>query len=399
MCPAFSQLRQYRVVLTNYETIVNYQHSFAKMREHWSVIVTDEAQEYKTPNTKISHALKSLSPRFRIACTGTPVETRLLDVWNIFDFLQPGKLLGSAKQFQENFEKPLDANDETQTALGQLKEKLRFGRTDAFVLRRDKANLPDLPAKYEHRITCELSPKQREAHLDLLARAASGGTGNHPLGLIHHFLHVYQHPALMPHYEPCTPEQALADCDKLRVLLAKLHEIRRRREKALIFTRSLNMQQILVSVLNHEFGLSVNIVNGSTKTRSAKSGGNPTRRGIIQHFQAYNGFDILILSPEVAGTGLTLVEANHVFHYGRWWNPAREAQATDRAYRIGQQKDVHVYYLIAQDPARQFQTFDEKLDALLQRRQALASDFLAPMPSESNLESELLNNLFASPNQ
>ena len=93
------KLRQYRVILSNYETVVNYQHSFAKMKERLSIVVTDEAQEYKTPNTKVSHALKSLSPRFRIACTGTPVETRLLDVWNIFDFLQPGQLLGSAKEF------------------------------------------------------------------------------------------------------------------------------------------------------------------------------------------------------------------------------------------------------------------------------------------------------------
>ena len=106
--------RQNRVVLTNYETVTNYQHSFAKMRDRWSVVVTDESQEYKTPNTKVSHALKSLDPRFRIACTGTPVETRLLDVWNVFDFLQPGRLLGSAAEFSKEYER-VDESDSAGT--------------------------------------------------------------------------------------------------------------------------------------------------------------------------------------------------------------------------------------------------------------------------------------------
>ncbi|MGH9426368.1 MAG: DEAD/DEAH box helicase, partial [Terriglobia bacterium] len=134
------RLRQHRVVLTNYETVTNYQHSFARMKEHWTVVVTDEAQEYKTPNTKISHALKSLSPRFRVACTGTPVETRLLDVWNLFDFLQPGHLLGSATEFTKQYEAPIEQQPPTtsSTALSQLKDRLYFGRDDAFVLRREK---------------------------------------------------------------------------------------------------------------------------------------------------------------------------------------------------------------------------------------------------------------------
>lgn len=392
------RLRQHRVVLTNYETIVNYQHSFAKMRDHWSVIITDEAQEYKTPNTKISHALKSLSPGFRVACTGTPVETRLFDVWNIFDFLQPGKLLGSAKNFRDRYEKPLENIEETKSAIEELKEKLHFGQTNAYILRRDKTKLPDLPTKNEYRLECQLSNEQRKFHLNLLYRASLGGQGNHPFSLISDFLRVYQHPALVPQYNPRSPEQAIAECDKLRVLIETLKSIKLRGEKALIFTRSLDMQQILVSVLNHRFGLSVNIINGSTK-RSNNSGGNisgadKTRRGIIERFQKAPGFDVLILSPEVAGMGLTLTEANHVFHYGRWWNPAKEAQATDRVYRIGQEKDVHIYYLIAKDNERKFETFDEKLDTLLRRRTALASDFLAPVPSEDDLKSEFLADLF-----
>ena len=394
------RLRQHRVILTNYETIINYQHSFAKMRDDWSVIITDEAQEYKTPNTKISHALKSLSPSFRVACTGTPVETRLFDIWNIFDFLQPGKLLGSAKNFRDRYEKPLEAVEETKTAIDELKEKLQFGRSNAYILRRDKNNLPDLPSKTEHRLECELSPVQYESHMNLLYRASLGGQGNHPFTLISDFLRIYQHPALVPRYDPRPPERAIAECDKLRVLIEKLKIIKRQNEKALIFTRSLDMQQILVAVLNYRFNLSVNIINGSTK-RSVNSaerspGAEKTRRGIINKFQKSSGFDVLILSPEVAGMGLTLTEANHVFHYGRWWNPAKEAQATERVYRIGQEKDVHIYYLIAKDRERRLETFDEKLDLLLQRRLALASDFLAPVSPEEDFTKEFLTDLFQS---
>lgn len=138
------RLRQHRVILTNYETVTNYQHSFAQMKDHWSVVVTDEAQEYKTPNTKISHALKSLAPGFRVASTGTPVEIRLLDVWNLFDFLQPGQLLGSAAEFTRTYEAPLErekASANGSIVLAQLKERLRFGRPDAFLLRREKTSL------------------------------------------------------------------------------------------------------------------------------------------------------------------------------------------------------------------------------------------------------------------
>lgn len=153
------------------------------------------------------------------------------------------------------------------------------------------------------------------------------------------------------------------------------------------------MQQLLVSVLNTEFGLTVDIVNGATSRRGDTRSGNHTRKANVNRFRESRGFNVLVLSPDVAGIGLTLVEANHVIHYGRWWNPAKESQATDRVYRIGQTQDVHVYYPIAVDPQGTFETFDEKLDALIRRRRKLAADFLAPMPSEDNLGQELLNDI------
>lgn len=387
-------LHKHRVVITNYETVVNYQHSFAKT--DWSVIVTDEAQEYKTPSTKVSHALKSLSAGFRVACTGTPVETKISDVWNIFDFVEPGKL-GSAQDFRAKYEKPLEAESEVSTSIQALKERLLFNTPSSYLLRRDKNELTDLPRKHEHELACELMPSQKDYHLSLLSRAAIGGQANHPFKLIPEFFRVYQHPSLVPHFQLPHPERAIADCHKLSVLVMKLEEIKRLREKALIFVRTLDMQQILADVLKHRFRLSVNIVNGSTKNGASSTDQPKTRKGIISRFRESSGFDVLILSPEVAGMGLTLTEANHVFHYGRWWNPAKEAQATDRVFRIGQEKDVHIYQLITKDIQNpEFSTFDQKLDQLLRRRLALAKDFLTPLPAEDDLSKEFMTELFSS---
>lgn len=380
------RLCENRVLITNYDTITNYQYSFARLKDRLSVIVTDEAQAYKIPSTKISHALKSLSPRFRVACTGTPVETRLLDVWNLFDFLQPGQLLGSASEFSRRFER---GGAVTPESVAALKERLRFGAPDAFVLRRDKTGLKDLPARYEHELACPLSERQRQIHVDLQRRVRGG---EHPLGIIQTLLQLYQHPALVPRYEPTSPQEAIDACPKLQTVLHCLENVRQRGEKALIFTRTLDMQALLADVLRFAFGLEPGIVNGASGSRS---GGG--RGAILQLFRESRGFDAIILSPDVAGLGLTLTEANHVIHYGRWWNPAKEAQATDRAYRIGQEKDVHVYYPVAHDPRRDgdaaqaFETFDEKLHALLQRRRELAQEFLAPVAQEDDLQQELID--------
>jgi superfamily II DNA or RNA helicase len=385
------KLRQNRVIFTNYETVVNYQHSFAKMKDHLSIVVTDEAQEYKTPSTKISHALKSLSPRFRVACTGTPVETRLLDVWNIFDFLQPGQLLGSAKQFTDRYEKPIQENTQAtpRESLTTLRSRLGYGSHNAFVLRRDKSSLKGLPAKHEHILSCALSPAQREWHLDIIQRAKEGGSNNHPFGLLQQLMLVYQHPSLVPHYDPPTAQQAIKDCPKLSETIKQIRKIKLLGEKVLLFARSLNMQDLLKRTTEAEFGIDVDILNGQVTRGGSTKGLKNTRKDIVDRFKASKGFNAIVLSPDVAGVGLNLTEANHVIHYGRWWNPAKEAQATDRVYRIKQAKDVHVYYPIAKDPEGLFDSFDEKLDAVIRRRRDLASEFLAPMPSEEEVQREI----------
>jgi hypothetical protein len=383
-------IANHRVVLTNYETVTNYQHSMAHIP--WSVVITDEAQEYKTPSTKISHALKSLNVDFRIAATGTPVETRLLDVWNVFDFLQPG-LLETAKDFTKRYEKPLEKSDSTATTplLLPLKQTLGLNQEQGFVFRRDKGRLSGLPEKIERTISAPLSPRQRELHNAAISMLQNGEA--HPFSVLHMLAKIYQHPALLEPGLRITPADLLNECPKLAVTLTQLQNIRNSGEKCLVFTRSIQMQQLLSTAFRYAFGLEVGIVNGASPKKGDTHAGRTSREKLLRRFRESNGFDILILSPDVAGIGLTLVEANHVIHYGRWWNPAREAQATDRIYRIGQTRDVHVYYPIAVDPTHEIDTFDEKLDRLLVRRKAFAADFLTPLPGEDELGNELIDDL------
>jgi hypothetical protein len=205
-------------------------------------------------------------------------------------------------------------------------------------------------------------------------------------------MRLSQHPALVPRFEPTSAEEAIAACPKLQIVIECLKNIKARSEKALIFTRSIDMQQLLALTLEHVFGFQVHIVNGATG-KDGRQGIGRSRRAVVDSFRNSSGFNVLILSPDVAGIGLTIVEANHVIHYGRWWNPAKEAQATDRVYRIGQTKPVHVYYPVATHPQGTFPTFDEKLNDLLRRRKELAADFLSPTPSEEQLQEELLDSL------
>jgi hypothetical protein len=391
------RLKKYRVVITNYETITNYQHSFAYMPDgisQWSAIVTDEAQGYETPNTRISHAIKALKADFHIASTGTPVENRLLDLWNLFDALQQG-LLGSAHEFRRMYEDQLGATSRGQT-LDELKRKLLFQKPHAFILRRDKSEIADLPPKNTKKIFSPMSGDEIGRHRELIQELRGDSHGAHHLTVLHKLSLLYQHPALeRGNGEELDPASLIKDSSKLGAVMELLHQIRRTGEKAIIFARHRPMQSILAKVTEFEFRMPVRIINGLTQ-RTSGSGqrGKTTRAGILDEFRNQPGFGILILSPFVAGVGLTITEANHVIHYGRWWNPAVESQATDRTYRIGQTKPVYVYLPILHDPSGAIPTtFDQRLDALMERRYRLAEDFLRPLEDEDGLGQELVSEL------
>jgi hypothetical protein len=383
------RLARYRLIITNYDTVRNYQHSLARMR--WSVVVVDEAQAIKDRNAT-SYALKALNAvsAFKILSTGTPVENTLMDLWNLFDFAQPGSLLGTAADFRRRYAKDIDdKSDAERQAIGaELRERLRYDRPDAFVLRREKAgHLPDLPRKESHYVRIDISEQERELYGDLIMQAKARPA--HALSLLRAMRRLSDHPALYRGYQGVSDVRAfIGESPKLQRVLDIMRDIRHRREKVLVFTESLNMQQILREAFAAEFGIDAGIINGERVGDSAKQA--KARDELLKAFEGKDGFNILILSPRVAGVGLTIVGANHVIHYSRWWNPAREAQATDRVYRIGQERDVHVYYPILTDSSGAISTFDETLNERLSAKAQLASDFLVPSAKLELSEDEML---------
>jgi hypothetical protein len=395
------RIRKHRIVITNYEALRDYEFSFAYHpdgKSLWSIVVSDEAQEFKTPNSKISHAVKKLQPDFRIACTGTPVENRLLDLWNIFDALQPG-LLGSAREFVSRFEGKSRENNPT---LSELKQQLLYRQRHAFLLRRHKSEVLDLPAKTEHKLACAMSDKEVASHLSLVAGLGDAGQKKKKLDLLHQFTRLYQHPLLLrSNGDEFSVQELKSASSKLRTVLEVLHRIRMQNEKVILFARHKDVQRMLARVMSQEFKIPVRILNGDTpRAAGIRKSTAEGRSQILKEFSDGSGFDLVVLSPFVAGVGLTIVEANHVVHYGRWWNPAVEGQATDRVYRLGQKKGVHVYLPILEDRTGQiFRTFDQLLDELMESKknvaeEALCSDeFLAPRESEEEAGLRMFSSL------
>lgn len=384
------RIKRNRVVITNYDTVKNYQYSFAKIP--WSIVIVDEAQEIKEPSTAITHALKALNPLFRIASTGTPVETSLTNLWSIMDFVQAGNRLGSLNEFNKEFGK-MDFNDPN---LGEeLRERLGYNQDNGLIKRRTKKEaLKDLPEKHFVVKECDFDDAHRSLYLQVIESVKNNkNPKSAALQGLHQISFLSQHPFLLED-NPFRDDhrEYLHSSSKLTALIEILNDVKSKGEKALIFTRSRDMQSILKLVIDREFGLDVKIINGSTTSRHQYV--SNTRSGIIESYSKSHGFQVLLLSPEVAGVGLTITAANHVIHYGRWWNPAKENQATDRAYRIGQKRPVYVYHLLYKDPKGEIETFDEKLHRLLRSREDLADNFLAPSQGEGLVQEGLTGDIF-----
>jgi len=313
-----NRLQRHKVVITNYETLKNYQHSFAYMKDGkplWSFVISDEAQEFKIPSTKLSHAMKAIEADLHIACTGTPVENRLLDLWNLCDVLQRG-LLGSAREFVDRFEKTQEQGDQEKRLL-ELKRTLLFQQQHAFLLRRTKSEVTDLPPKQIVRLDCNMSEEEIAAHQALLRNLTTESGPTRFLSALHRFAQLYQHPALLADgAEDRSASDLVGQSSKLRAVIATLHRIRGKREKAIVFARHRTMQGILAKVLQEEFQLPVRIINGETKLRggSLRGSGIKTRNAILHDFRVKPGFNVLILSPFVAGIGFTIVVEDHAVH-------------------------------------------------------------------------------------
>lgn len=361
-----------RIVLTTYETLRDQEFSLAM--QQWAIVVCDEAQKIKNPAALITQAAKAIPARFRVACTGTPVENTLIDLWCLFDFIQPG-FLGGLNQFGREYQRPIEAGKERDT--GAL-ERLR-GLIEPQTLRRTKQDVAkDLPAKLVDKACRALamhtlqrnlylsevdSYSQKQQLREQLDQKESG-----MLGLLHRLKLVCAHPYSVQ------PDQRLRDhSPKLQWLLQTLEGIKRagNGDKVIVFSELRDIQRELQHAIQERFGFKATVINGDTSTSSQSA---QSRQKLIDQFQQQPGFSVIILSTVAVGFGVNVQAANHVIHFTRCWNPAKEDQATDRAYRIGQEKDVYVYYPTVLDHS--MQTFEATLDQLLEKRRALAQDML-----------------------
>ena len=372
------------VVLTTYETLRDYHFSFARTR--FGLIIFDEIQKLKNPGSQMTRAAQTLNSEFTLGLTGTPVENRLQDLWSIMDVIAPG-FLGASRDFEKRH--PAD-NPE---ALARLKSQLsdpKHGRPP-YMLRRMKDEVLDgMPLKHIHQLKLEMPPAQAIAYRDLVVRAAAArsagtlGKGG-MLTTLANMRGVSLHP-LDPREAPEALDTYAKDSARLSQTLAILKKVADAQEKALIFVEDLVMQDRLAGLIQQHFGLA------SRPTRINGTVPGHMRQKLVEKFQSrHDCFDVMILSPRAGGVGLTLTAANHVIHLSRWWNPAVEDQATDRVFRIGQTRDVHVYLPMAvhPDPDLGPSSFDLRLNALIERKRKLTRDLFFPPDARDGELSDL----------
>jgi SNF2 family DNA or RNA helicase len=349
----------------------------------WGTICLDEAQNIKNAHTKQAKAIRKLQGAHKIALTGTPMENRLSELWSIFDFINPG-YLGSLTQFQRRFVTPIEKDRDTEK-VNELQKLIR-----PFLLRRtktDEAIALNLPDKLEQKEYCPLTAEQASLYEELVQDTLSRIetlTGFERRGLILQMLNrlkqLCNHPAL--YLKEAEPNQIVERSNKLEKLLELVGQVRANGESCLIFTQYLQMGEMIQQLLESTFKEKVLFLNGSTSKTE--------RDRMIEQFQA-GEFHIFILSLKAGGTGLNLTAANHVIHFDRWWNPAVENQATDRAYRIGQKKFVHVHKLVT------LGTLEEKIDEMIERKQSLNEQIIQSDHWITELSNEELRELLVIP--
>lgn len=323
----------------------------------FQTIIIDEAQNIKNPKTQQSQCIKKLKAKFKIALSGTPVENRLSEYWNIFDFIIPG-YLGSLKKFTEEFAKPIELYLDHNKA-----EKFKL-LTSPFILRRvktDKSIITDLPEKFEINRYCNLTPEQAALYknvtndiYELIASSEGFKRDGLVLKLLTCLKQICNHPANYLKSDNYSPELS----GKAMMLLQILENIYDINEKVLIFTQYKEMSDILCKIIENNFDKKVLQIHGGLNRKK--------RDEVLNNFHNKKIYDTLILTLKAGGTGLNLITANNVIHYDLWWNPAVETQASDRVYRIGQNKNVMIYRLISKA------TIEEKIDNIIKSKQNLA---------------------------
>ncbi len=329
------------------------------MKIQWGLAVIDEAQAIKNPGAKQTRAVKQLNARARIALTGTPVENRLGDLWSIFDFINPG-LLGSSTEFTA-FAKRLA--ERRHHPYAPLRELVR-----PYILRRlktDRSVIADLPDKTEVKAFCQLTRKQAALYQQAvteLAERLETSEGIERRGMVLAFLMRFKQICNHPSHWLGDGEWAEADSGKLARLREIVETIAARQEKVLVFTQFREITEHLAAFLGLAFGRPGLVLHGGTEVKK--------RQSLVSQFQEDESVPFFVLSLKAGGSGLNLTAASHVIHFDRWWNPAVENQATDRAFRIGQTKNVLVQKFLCRG------TVEEKIDALMDSKRQLSQDVL-----------------------
>ena len=326
----------------------------------WRLVVLDEAQAIKNPAAKQTKTVKQLRADTRVALTGTPIENRLSDLWSIFDFINPG-LLGSSKEFS-SFVKRLA--DRPHNPYGPLRDLVR-----PYILRRlkiDKNIIADLPDKTEVKTFCPLSRKQAALYqqaVNDLSDQLDDVDGIQRKGIVLAFLMRLKQICNHPSQWLGDGSWAEEDSGKLARLRDITEVIAARQEKALVFTQFRETTAPLLAFLGSVFGRAGLVLHGETEVKK--------RKDLVRQFQEDENVPFFVLSLKAGGAGLNLTAASHVIHFDRWWNPAVENQATDRAFRIGQTKNVLVHKFICRG------TVEDKIDQMIESKQQLAGDFLS----------------------
>lgn len=395
----FIQFLQHRhIILTNYETVRSYQFSFCAT--NFAIVALDEAQKIKTPGTLVTNAAKALKADFKIAMTGTPVENTMVDLWCIMDFCVPG-LLGNCREFAQKYQSPLKDAD---TDIIELGNEVRKAMGQYFLRRLKTDVAKELPEKHIKRFEYKMPKVQRDNYDQTVRQAIQDRDSAEPpkgymLVCIQRLREISDHPYLgSDDIDSYSVDELIDSSAKLQAIMPILDDIRQKKEKVIIFAERRDTQSILKRILRLRYQINAHIINGDTPTTAGNMFGNGkmSRQQAIDDFQDQNGFNVIIMSPIAAGMGLNVTGANHVIHYSRHWNPAKENQATDRVYRIGQDKDVYVYYPMAVSDG--ITTFDQTLDQLLERKSQLAEATLFPSARIEVNSKELFNTLMEGSN-
>lgn len=373
------------ILIISYETLSNYQYSFAQKAFNWGCVIYDEAHKIKNPNAQISQASRAISSEvdFSVLLTGTPIENELRDLWALFDVFDP-QHFGSWKNFKKEY---VDKQNDT----SQVEHRLREHASNYLLRRLKKDYLKELPRKIEQVHEVLFNDDESEHYIECL--------NSNEIALTRlHKLKSFSLSGILD------DTKIMNDFSKANELISLLESIKKNNEKAIIFIIQRAVQDLIKFGIEQTFGIDVSIINGDNNNSDKV-------QVILDKFNQTIGFGAIILSPLSAGVGLTITSANHVIHYERWWNASKEDQASDRAYRIGQQKDVYIHYILGelpkhqigkisqnnQDKAKEFYSIDRAIHQLISQKRQTAG-FLIP-PKNITMDEVCGATMQASPNE